>query len=341
MAEVSPLTADYLRLTLRATEPLELEQQSGSALRGVFFRGLWDRFCVNKAAPACADCPLVQTCPVSTLVAPLREEHPRGRDVPRPFVIRPPSIASAQGLRLEPGQQIQYGLILLGSVSKLFPYVVMAAETMEQNGLGRALQANGRRRGRFRMEQIEAVHPFTGAAATLYTRGETHVRVPALSITAADVATRAENLPADQVILHFLTPTRLTAGGHLASRPDFLVLALRLAERLEQLEFAYAGRQAEQMEQMERPGEARYQQIKQLAASCEMLDDQTHWVDTKSYSSRQQRLTPIGGFVGQATFSLVRSAMLWELLVWGEVLHVGKNTVKGDGWYQIESSGRS
>ena len=162
------------------------------------------------------------------------------------------------------------------------------------------------------------------------------MRVPAHAITAADVATRAENLPPDQITLHFLTPTRLTVGGHLAMRPDFLVLALRLAERLEQLELAYAGCEAIQMDQAERPGEVRYQQVKQLAASCEMLEDQTQWVEVQSYSSRQQRLTPIGGFVGRARFGAMHSLLLQELLVWGEVLHVGKNSVKGDGWYQIE-----
>src|SRR5579883_692005 len=90
------LTAYHLRLTLRATEPLELEAQPGSALRGLLFQGLWERFCVNKAAPECASCPLVQTCPVSALVAPLRDEHPRGRDIPRPFVLAPPEFPTRE-----------------------------------------------------------------------------------------------------------------------------------------------------------------------------------------------------------------------------------------------------
>ncbi len=334
------LTAYHLRLTLRATEPLELEAQPGSALRGLLFQGLWERFCVNKAAPECASCPLVQTCPVSALVAPLRDEHPRGRDIPRPFVIRPPLVAaaSAEGLRLEPGQAVTFGLILLGSAGKLFPYVVMAAQVMERNGLGRALEANGRRRGRFRIEQIDAVHPFTGAEARLFARDATTVHAPEIAVTAADVMARARALPNDQLTLHFLTPTRLIAQGHLATHPDFQVLALRLAERLEQVELAYARPHSqEQTDPSERSGPVWYQQIKELAASCQMLSDQTRWVDVKSYSSRQRRLTPIGGFIGRATVSAPRSLLLRELLVWGEVLHVGKNTVKGDGWYQVET----
>ena len=50
---------------------------------------VWERFCTSKDQPTCADCPLAQVCPVSSLVAPLRNEPQRGRDWPRPFAIRP------------------------------------------------------------------------------------------------------------------------------------------------------------------------------------------------------------------------------------------------------------
>ncbi len=333
------LVAYHLRLTLQATEPLELEQHPGSALRGLLFQGLWERFCMNRAAVECATCPLVQTCPVSALVAPLRDEHPRGRDIPRPFVVRPPLVAAAQaeGLRLEPGHLARFGLTLFGSAGKLFPYIVLAAQVMERNGLGRALEANGRRRGRFVLEQIEAVHPFTGAETRLFTRGQTAVQAPVVAVTAADVAARAQSLPAEQLTIHFFTPTRLMARGQRVLRPDFLTLALRLAERLEQVELEYGSSPpGELVESGERPGQARYEQVRELAASGALLSDETRWVDVQSYSSRQRRFTPIGGFVGRATFRVLAAPLLRELLVWGEVIHVGKDTVKGNGWYQIE-----
>ncbi|HEY7122535.1 MAG TPA: CRISPR system precrRNA processing endoribonuclease RAMP protein Cas6 [Ktedonobacterales bacterium] len=334
------LVAYHLRLTIQATEPLELEQHPGSALRGLLFQGLWERFCMNRAAVECSTCPLVQTCPVSALVAPLRDEHPRGRDIPRPFVVRPPLVAAAtdEGLRLEPGQSARFGLTLFGSAGKLFPYVVMAAQVMERNGLGRALEANGRRRGRFVLAQIEAVHPFTGAETRLFARGQTAVQAPAIAVTAADVSARAQRLPAEQLTLHFLTPTQLTTQGRQALRPDLLTLALRLAERLEQVEQEYGNNSpGEPSDSGERPGQAKYEQVRELAASCSLVSDETRWVDAQSYSSRQRRFTPIGGFLGRATFRVPAAPLLRELLVWGEVLNVGKNTVKGDGWYQIEA----
>jgi hypothetical protein len=43
----------------------------------------------------------------------------------------------------------------------------------------------------------------------------------------------------------------------------------------------------------------------------------------------------MGGFAGQAVFTGALSPDLRELLAWGEIIHVGKNAVKGDGWYTI------
>jgi len=95
----------------------------GVALRGAFFEALWGRFCVNKEALTCASCPLVHACPVSSLVAPLRDEAPRGRDVPRPYAIRPP----VDHVRtFKPGDSFEFGLTLFGCRLDLFPYVAMA-----------------------------------------------------------------------------------------------------------------------------------------------------------------------------------------------------------------------
>lgn len=84
------LVSHHFLFTTEVVSPLELDEHSGSALRGSFFDAVWTRFCNNKAALTCAACPLHTMCPVSALVAPLREENERGRDIPRPYVILPP-----------------------------------------------------------------------------------------------------------------------------------------------------------------------------------------------------------------------------------------------------------
>src|SRR5450631_3820777 len=84
------LKTTHLEFTVKTITPLELDEYSGAALRGNFFNAIWQRFCTNKSALTCAACPLHSTCPVSTLVAPLREEDARGQDIPRPYIIVPP-----------------------------------------------------------------------------------------------------------------------------------------------------------------------------------------------------------------------------------------------------------
>jgi len=333
------LSAYHLRYTIQATEPLELEQHPGSALRGSLFQALLQGFCMNKEATECATCPLVQSCPVSALVAPLRDEHPRGRDLPRPFVVRPPLIAAAasetQGMRLEPGQQVTFGLTLIGRAGKLFPYVVLAAPGMERSGLGRALREHRWRRGRFTVDRIEAVHPFSGAQAPLFVRGAQQVRALELGITAADVAERAASLSAARLALRFLTPTQLTAEKTLLSRPEPLPLLRRLAERMDALEREYAPGQPPSASGAA-PAVGRWYAVAE-SAQLHLETCDVRWVAAQSHSSRQRRLLPIGGFVGRATYSGALTPAVRELLVWGEVLHVGKNCVKGDGWYQIET----
>jgi hypothetical protein len=39
--------------------------------------------------------------------------------------------------------------------------------------------------------------------------------------------------------------------------------------------------------------------------------------------------------VGEAVFT-GNLGPLREILVWGSLVHVGKNAVKGDGWYVVE-----
>jgi hypothetical protein len=145
----SLVTHNFLFITEVVT-PLELDQHSGSALRGNLFQSVWERFCTNKASPSCADCILHATCPVSALVAPLREENPRGRDIPRPYIILPPL---GETRRYEPGETLLFGVTLFGSIIQLLPYLMLSASALEAAGLGRKLPGHRGSRGTLRILQ--------------------------------------------------------------------------------------------------------------------------------------------------------------------------------------------
>ncbi len=327
------LTVHCLEIVAEAVTPLALDAHCGSALRGAFFRAIWGRFCTNREATECSVCPLVMACPVSSLVAPLRDESVRGRDVPRPYVISPPRQEGKHCY--EPGETLTFGLALVGASARLFPYVIRSIQEMEQFGFGHPLPDKNRR-GRLHIREVCAYHPLTYERQVLWERGSIQIQKPRLCVTPDDIATRAEQLSPDRVMVHFLTPTRLIANERFLWHPDFRILILRLAERFEQLQREYTsdvvgGREIEAIT----TGREWYLQVEAMARQVRIVSDETHWVDVRSHSARQRRTTPIGGFVGRASFE-GDVTHLRELLVWGEVLHVGKNAVKGDGMYRVE-----
>jgi hypothetical protein len=320
------LTTQHLEFSATAVTPLELDDQAGSSIRGAVVGGLLERFCANKAAPTCAGCPLVRVCPVAALVAPMREDgEAGGGQRPRPSVVRPPAGGTR---RYAPGEALAFGIGLIGPAALLFPYVFMAAQEIERSGLGRRLAANGGRRGTLQIEAIAAVNPLTSARQPLYTRGAPQVRAPGLPVAPADVAAYAAALPAGRLALHFQTPLRLIekqAGQtRLVHRFDPRPFFARLAWRLDELARAYGGGQAI----------SNYADLPALVERVRVAEDRTRWIDVVSYSSRSHQRTPIGGLVGALVLE-GDLAPLRELLVWGSLIHVGKNAVKGDGWYTI------
>src|SRR6266511_3817103 len=169
------LTTHHLEFSATAVTPLELDDQAGASIRGALVGALWDRFCTNKAARACA------ACPVAALIAPMREDgETGGAQRPRPYTVRPPLGTR----RFAPGDTLSFGITLIGQAAAWFPYVVMAAQSVEQSGLGRKIPTNGYRRGALRIDAIAAVDPLTGARAPLYTRGRPQVQAPGLPIDA-------------------------------------------------------------------------------------------------------------------------------------------------------------
>jgi hypothetical protein len=319
------LTSLHLEFSATAATPLELDDQAGSSIRGAIVGSLWDRFCANKAAPACAGCPLLQVCPVARLVAPMREDGDGSVEQrPRPYVTRPPLRTG----RYAPGEQVRFGLALFGPAAELFPYLVLAAGTIEQQGLGRPLRANGGRRGRLRLSAIEAVQPLTGERQALLLPGGRHVDIPALLVTPEDVRAYAAGLPAERLAVRLHTPLRLVekraGASRLVKRFEPRPFFARLAWRLDQL--------ARDTGALPISDHARLPALLERVA---VARDTTRWVDVVSYSSRTRSRTPIGGLVGSVMLA-GDLAPLRELLTWGSLVHVGRNAVKGDGWYTLD-----
>jgi hypothetical protein len=326
---LSQLSIYPLRFTVEVQTPLKLVEPCGAQLRGALYTALWQEFCLRQDQPTCAACPLHCSCPVSALVAPLRDEALNdttkgGRDLPRPYVIRPPQDVPPVYL---PGQQFTFELLLFGQIINLLPYLVQVIPTLERAGLGPRLPENHFQRGRFRISRIENYHPFTGTSTTIYAEGRIHREAKPLAVTSEDVRQRAAQLPIDQLTIHFLTPLRLISAERLVHEPDFSALVSRLFKRLRDLEEAYSPGEQRAFTPEHHPYLAQARQI-----SC--LENATSWCERISYSRRREATSPMSGLIGHATFT-GDLAPFRELLVWGELTQVGRSCVKGNGYYRI------
>jgi hypothetical protein len=350
-------TAHQLHFTCEVQTPILLNEHQGSAIRGALFQALRNQFCFNKEAKDCGDCALWATCPICFLVATRNPQSERGVEVPRPYTIEPPMerMSESANLRLgsrefvsssirryEPGETLEFGLTMFAQALNLFPYVVLGSQALERGGLGKRInesasqrggesakgrQGGGRRRGTFVIREIAAVNSLTGERQAVLRQGDTMVSVPDLPVTHEQVLARAAQLPWDGITLVFKTPTRIIEGGKLEHRPTFRPLIQRLHRRLRDLTRQFT----------DTPWEFDFRQVMAQAEAVQVVEDQTHWVELDSYSWRRKASTPMGGFVGQVTFEgEIEPFLPW--LVWGEVVHVGKDAVKGNGWMRISES---
>ena len=316
-------TAHQLHFTCQVQTPILLNEHQGSAIRGALFHALRNQFCFNKEAKNCGQCALWATCPICFLVATRDAEGKRGVEVPRPYIVEPPLDGK---IHYEPGEPLEFGLTLFAQALNLFPYVVLGSQALERGGLGKRLRReDGRwRRGTFAVQEIAAVNRLSGERQPVLRQGDTMVSVPDLPVTNQQVLARAVQLPRDRITLVFKTPTRIIERGKLLHRPAFRPLIQRLHRRLRDLIRQFT----------EAPWEFDFRQVMAQAEAVRVAEDQTRWVELDSFSTRRSTSTPMGGLVGQVTFEGDLEPFLpW--LVWGEVVHVGKDAVKGNGGYEI------
>ncbi|HOT93134.1 MAG TPA: CRISPR system precrRNA processing endoribonuclease RAMP protein Cas6 [Anaerolineae bacterium] len=351
-------TAHRMRFVAEARDVVELNEHQGSALRGALFHALRRKFCAfaRQREVECSTCALATTCPVATLVSTLDPNHARGQDRPRPFTVQPPLLNGALSspsssflhsaghfweredgsgvFRYEPGERLCFGLTLYAQALQLFPYVVLALQEFEKGGLGREYeQYDGRRRrGRLTVREVWAENPLTGERQPVLRSGERMVQVPDVPITHAQIQERAGSqiaLNASRITFHFLTPTRLIEREQLL-KPEtfrFRPFLQRLLERLESLSGAFC----------DTPLDVDFPALLAEAEAVRVVEQRLSWEELRSYSTRRHAESPLGGLVGRVTLQAEDWMPFLPWLLWGQFTHVGKDAVKGNGWYRMEN----
>ena len=116
----------------------------------------------------------------------------------------------------------------------------------------------------------------------------------------------------------------LKAEGVHARRPAFGPIAKRLRDRINALSYFYCGKGLD----------IDFKAFGEQAEKIKTVADSTRWVESSRYSRRREVTHDLSGFVGEVSFE-GDLGMFLPYLKLGEYLHVGKNAVFGNGWYEI------
>jgi CRISPR-associated endoribonuclease Cas6 len=317
------------RFQLEPKAPLRMPAYNkGNVIRGGF-GSTFRRIVCHANCREPETCELRSVCPYTAVFQPFvpegSEKISRNRDIPRPFVIKPPLETKEMYL---PGDRLSFDVVLVGRIKDYLPYFIVTFKELSQAGLGQ---------GRVPVEMVAVDHVNSdGAQVPVYTKENNLVTPPAIAISWANLCAAnssdngSMNSPQDgatsvtRITLRFLTPTMLKADGTQARRPAFGPIAKRLRDRINALSYFYCGNGLD----------IDFKAFGEQAEKIKTVADSTRWVESARYSRRREVTHDLSGFVGEVSFE-GDLGMFLPYLKLGEYLHVGKNAVFGNGWYKI------
>ncbi|MBI1895665.1 MAG: CRISPR system precrRNA processing endoribonuclease RAMP protein Cas6 [Acidobacteria bacterium] len=293
-----------LRFVFRARDSVHFPAgKPGNVLRGAFGTTL-RRLACPPECPGAATCTRADTCAYARVFEP-RGAGPSGlADPPRAFVFR---AAHLGGCTIEPGREFSCDVHLFDLRESVLAAFVLAFAELARGGLGP-------RRGRAELLGVWSRDRRLSAGSSL-ARSPEPLRL--------DLCPRGE--APRRIILRFLTPTELKAGGRLVERPDFEVLFSRVRDRISTLRALYG------------PGPLAidFQAAAERARRIRLTRCDIAHVSLERRSSRTGQVHPLGGFTGEAEYEGDLAEFLPYLRA-GQFTGVGRQTVWGKGQISVD-----
>jgi hypothetical protein len=185
----------------------------------------------------------------------------------------------------------------------------------------------GVNRGRFQIASVEIVDPVSEKRERIYSAEDNLVRSTRMDLGLAQIMERIRDMKTDCVTLQFISPTKLIFQEREVNEPQFHHMFKRLRDRLSSLLYFYCGAESN-VEQREL-----FALLGELSEKVEVTSSSLHRHENFRLTRRKEH-HPLSGFTGTISFSGDLRPFL-PLLVAGEWISVGKNTVFGNGWYRM------
>jgi hypothetical protein len=338
------------RLVIRPRKSILLPEYKGSALRGGFGHALrrvvcpFDdgrcyRGCIQPAR--CVYSYVFETAlpeEIATILAPIRG----ALDAPHPFVLEPPE---EEKQHYSVDDRLAFHLIVIGRAMDYLPYFLFAFDELGRIGLGKG-------KGQFQLEGAFGVGP--EGEVVIFKGIERRFVGVGVPIVLEEVACKVQG-KVDEVEIEFLTPARLRYGHKLTSQLPFHILFRALLLRLSLLMLCHSGSGmlslpsgytvsalavAQYFYRDHRIDEAARRSIHEAIEGAKNIAidrSDLYWRDWERYSARQDARMRLGGVVGTIKYAGALTSFM-PYLLFGEYLHVGKNTSFGLGRMRLHLS---
>ena len=292
------------RLNFSVTHDLQLPPYAASTLRGVFGHALLSAACTCTTRqishlPSCPYAQIFEPAPCTDLPSSVRQNPPP------PYLIETPLFAPTH---FPAGADYAFDLVLFGLTRHSLPLIAAVFAQAFAKGLGAGNTGKGE------LTSI-AVQQADGSFLTISEHGspiERHnnsIRLP-------------ERYPT-QARIQLLTPLRIQQKGKILRETEltqeiFLRQLLRRYLTLAHLHWHNHTDTAELSSQIGGQG----------------FPPQLSWHEYHRFSNRQRQITPLSGLIGTWQLTNLPPAFS-QMLYIGQWLHLGKETVFGNGQYRI------
>ncbi|KAB2952702.1 CRISPR system precrRNA processing endoribonuclease RAMP protein Cas6 [Heliorestis acidaminivorans] len=306
---------------------LLLPPYPGSTLRGAFGHALREMSCTAGKGQDCNGCFYQMICPVTMLFNPVVPEEQeglfaKGQEIPTPFVLRPLTDGRTM---YQPGETFEVEITIFGKSIPFAPYLLSALSRALEKGIGKGLKSSS-------IISAYLFNPFTNDRHAIFEKGQWNL-TNKVNLSAYDVDARVNKLLYSSVNkgsqtykVTFNSPLRLKADKHFQNKLTAPLLIRGLMRRLSVIT-AYYGEQQWSID---------FYKYIELANSLQVREEKYEWVDWERYSSRQNSKMKLGGIMGSLVLEGEALKELLPLLIWGQLIHLGKAASFGLGALEIE-----
>ena len=311
------LNITTVQFKIMALEKLHLPEHPGSTFRGAFGRSLRDISCSIENTK-CEDCNLNNNCPYSLFFNPFLTEKDKKRTSKRFHnKLRPFIFVTDNEYKKEykPGEELAFKIRIFGDMKEFLPYVIESWKNLQKIGLGFS-------RSKFLLKNIWIENDIKGLKKKIYDYKEKEIVNEDIFINLDDIKEKKHY--DDKITILFKTPTLLKVkGDFLRKNIKFDLLMRTLFRRLSTLSAFYG-------EEMD----INFSEALKKANKIEKTKENLKWENWYRFSKGQNKKIAMKGIVGALSYQGKLDEFL-NYLILAQYINLGKNTVFGQGYFEI------